>query len=74
MYPKGKIQTPKAQLLELEQIPVDERDKYKTKSIDKIEYAIIPIYDKRYECPLDSVSVDGLSIMDYKRLCLQGYV
>ena len=53
---------------------MDERRRYKTKVIDGMEYAIISIYDKRYHCMLDDVPTDGLSILDYKKQCLKGYV
>ena len=74
MHPEGKICAPKPDYIPLADIPVDERRRYKTKVIDGMEYAIISIYDKRYHCMLDDVPTDGLSILDYKKQCLKGYV
>ena len=74
MHPNGKICAPKPDYIPLADIPMDERRRYKTKVIDGMEYAIISIYDKRYHCMLDDVPTDGLSILDYKKQCLKGYV
>ena len=74
MHPNGKICAPKPDYIPLADIPMDERIRYKTKVIDGMEYAIISIYDKRYHCMLDDVPTDGLSILDYKKQCLKGYV
>ena len=74
MHPEGKICAPKPDYIPLADIPMDERRRYKTKVIDGMEYAIISIYDKRYHCMLDDVPTDGLSILDYKKQCLKGYV